>query len=310
MRIRSIQGESVSVVGLGTWQFGSREWGYGASYALGTAAELVKRAIERGVNLIDTAELYGFGASERIIGDALKEDAERDLRDDAFLATKFYPVVPVPAMMTTHCYRSAQRLRVNQIDLYQLHFPNPVFPMSLQMSGARRLVERGVVRKVGVSNYSLSAWQRAERALGFPTFSNQVHFSLLKTAPLQELLPWAQTNDRLLIAYSPLEQGLLSGKYSTDSRPKDFRRLRPGFSERGLRRIAPLIDLLRQVGQEVSASPAQVALAWLLHHPNVVVIPGASSLGQLDSNIDAASLELNERQVSHLTEVAVSLNRP
>jgi aryl-alcohol dehydrogenase-like predicted oxidoreductase len=309
MRIRSIQGESVSAVGLGTWQFGSREWGYGAGYALGTAVELVYRALERGVNLIDTAELYGFGASERIIGDALKDRGDEDLREAAFLATKFYPILPISAMVTTHCYRSAQRLKVNQIDLYQMHFPNPLVPMGVQMVGARRLVERGVVRKVGVSNYSLSAWQSADRALGFPTFSNQVHFSLLKPEPLKELLPWAQTNDRLIIAYSPLEQGILSGKFGDGSRPKDFRRLRPGFSPGRLERIAPLIDLLRQLGSEVSASPAQVALAWLLHHPNVAVIPGASSLSQLESNIDAASLELNDRQVAALTELAVSLGR-
>ncbi|MGC8481790.1 MAG: aldo/keto reductase, partial [Acidimicrobiales bacterium] len=205
---------SCSAIGLGTWQFGSREWGYGVRYATVTAVEILHRAIELGVNFIDTAEMYGFGASERIIGDALEGKV-----GGVVLATKFFPIVPVSPLLVDHAYRSARRLKVDVIDLYQIHFPNPVVPLREQVKGLRVLLDRGVVRHVGVSNFSLTQWREAEDALEHPIVSNQVHLSLLNMRPLDEIVPWAQANGRMVIAYSPLEQGVLTGKFSPDNRP-------------------------------------------------------------------------------------------
>jgi aryl-alcohol dehydrogenase-like predicted oxidoreductase len=145
-------GVRLSAIGLGTWQFGSREWGYGEEYADEESLRIVGRALDLGINLIDTAEIYGFGASERIVGRAI---AGR--RDEAFVATKIFPLLPVGPVVGDRARRSARRLGVDAIDLYQVHQPNPVVPDSLIMPPMRRLVDEGLVRHVGVSNYSLRA---------------------------------------------------------------------------------------------------------------------------------------------------------
>src|SRR3954452_17995059 len=138
----------VSRIGLGTWQFGSREWGYGDSYAERGARDIVRRARELGVTLFDTAEIYGFGRSERILGEALGEE-----RADLVVASKIFPVAPFPAVVRQRWAGSARRLRLERIPLYQVHQPNPVIPDSVTMPGMRQLVDEGRIGAVGVSNY-------------------------------------------------------------------------------------------------------------------------------------------------------------
>ena len=223
MRYLDVGNERVSLIGLGTAQFGSREWGYGSHYAEHDAVDIVDRALSLGINLIDTAELYSFGRSERIIGRAI---AER--RAEAFVATKVLPVLPLRAIIAQRAAASARRLGVAQLDLYQLHQPNPLVPLTEQMAGMRALQRSGVIRLVGVSNYGLERWQEADGALGGPVFSNQVRFSLVDRRPLQSLTEWAAANDRVVIAYSPLALGLLSARYDADHRPTGMRaRFRP-----------------------------------------------------------------------------------
>ena len=169
MRSVEVNGTRLSAIGLGTWQFGSREWGYGDDYAREEAVRILERALELGITLIDTAEIYGFGESERIIGRVLGER-----RKDAFLATKVFPAMPLAAIVEQRGRRSAARLQTDSIDLYQIHWPNPFVPIGPQMDGMRRLQKDGVVDHVGVSNFSLSQWKAAERSLGSPVLSNQV----------------------------------------------------------------------------------------------------------------------------------------
>ncbi|MGH9207394.1 MAG: aldo/keto reductase, partial [Acidimicrobiales bacterium] len=160
MRYVEAEGAKLSVVGLGTWQFGSREWGYGPQYAEKDALDITSRALELGINLLDTAEVYAFGRSERIVGKAI---AGR--RQEAFVATKIFPVLPIAPMVERRARGSAARLGVDHIDLYQLHWPNPLVPLTNTMAGMSSLQRQGLVRHVGVSNYSLSRWQQAESAL-------------------------------------------------------------------------------------------------------------------------------------------------
>ncbi len=288
-----------SKIGLGTWQFGSREWGYGEDY-VGRAAELVQRALDLGVTFFDTAEIYGFGRSETILGAALK-----DRRAEAVIATKIFPVLPTAAIVEQRGVASARRLGVTRLDLYQVHQPNPVVSDKTTMRGMRALQDVGLVDHVGVSNYSLERWKAAQRALGRRVLSNQVQYSLAARGPQAELLPWAAANDRVLIAWSPLAQGLLSGRYDVDHRPSGAVRAgNPLFLEENLRRAAPLIQTLRQVADAHDASPAQVALAALIRHPNVVAIPGASSVQQLESNVAAAELELTDDEAAALDDAA------
>ncbi|MCU1698190.1 MAG: oxidoreductase [Mycobacterium sp.] len=289
----------VSRIGLGTWQFGSGEWGYGDDYASAGARDIVQRALELGVTLFDTAEVYAFGKSERILGDALG-----DKRADVVVASKIFPIVPIPAVVKQRARASARRLRLDRIPLYQVHQPNPVVPDSVIMPGMRSLLDAGRIGAAGVSNYSLARWRKADAALGRPVISNQVHFSLAHPQPLDDLVPFAERENRIVIAYSPLAQGLLGGKYGIDNRPSGVRSTNPLFGTENLRRIEPLLSTLRDVASEVDAKPAQVALAWLISLPGVVAIPGASSVDQLEFNVAAADIELSADSRDALTEAA------
>jgi aryl-alcohol dehydrogenase-like predicted oxidoreductase len=290
---------TVSRIGLGTWQFGSREWGYGDSYASGAARDIVRRARALGVTLFDTAEVYGLGKSERILGDALGDE-----RAEVAVASKIFPVAPFPAIVKQRERASARRLQLDRIPLYQVHQPNPVVPDSVIMPGMRDLLDGGAIGAAGVSNYSLSRWQKADSALGRPVISNQVHFSLAHPRALENLVPFAERENRVVIAYSPLAQGLLGGKYDVNNRPGGVRAINSLFGTENLRRIEPLLQTLRDVAAQVDAKPAQVALAWLLSLPNVVAIPGASSVEQLEFNVAAADIELSADSRDALTAAA------
>jgi len=292
-----VGGARMSAIGLGTWQFGSREWGYGSDYARGEAVKIVHRALDLGVSLIDTAEIYAFGQSERIVGEAI-----RGRRDEVFLATKLFPI-GLPVQVAAKARASARRLGVDRIDLYQQHWPSPMFPPGATMPRMRKLVESELVRHVGVSNHSLAQWQAAEAALRGPVLSNQVRFNLLDRQPERDLVPWAQATGRLVIAYSPLAQGLLSGKYQ-DTSPRNFRRLNPAFRAASKARLKPLLAAMSEIASRHQATTAQVALAWLIRKPNVVVIPGASSVHQLEQNVAAAELELSDEDNAVLAKLA------
>lgn len=289
----------VSRIGLGTWQFGSREWGYGDTYAAGAARDIVSRALALGVTLFDTAEVYGFGRSERILAEALG-----DQRSEVAVASKVFPVAPFPAVVKQRARASAQRLQLDRIPLYQIHQPNPVVPDSVIMPGMRDLLDSGLIGAAGVSNYSLARWRKADAALGRPVVSNQVHFSLAHPDALDDLVPFAERENRIVIAYSPLAQGLLGGKYGEHNRPGGVRAVNPLFAPENLRRIEPLLQILRDVAADLGAEPAQVALAWLIALPGVVAIPGASSVAQLEFNVAAADLELSMQARDALTAAA------
>jgi len=231
----------ISKIGLGTWQFGSREWGYGDAYAQREAHAITRRALELGITLFDTAEIYGFGRSERILGEALGEDAA-----SVFVATKILPVLPIAPVVEQRGVASANRLGVRRLDLYQVHQPNPVIRDGTIMRGMRALQRVGLVGDAGVSNYSLDRWRAAEAALGSRVLSNQVRYSLVARSPERDLIPFAESQEHMVIAYSPLAQGLLSGRYTPNSRPAN--RLRAAsslFLPENLERAGELISALR-----------------------------------------------------------------
>src|SRR5262252_557428 len=290
----------ISKIGLGTWQFGSREWGYGPQYADQVAHAIVRRAIELGITLFDTAEIYGFGRSERILGRALGED-----REVVFLATKLFPLLPVAPVVEQRAVASANRLGTHRLDLYQVHQPNPLVRDGTIMRGMDALQRVGLVGEVGVSNYSLQRWRAAEDALGSRVLSNQVSYSLVARSPERDLLPYAAERGRIVLAYSPLAQGLLSGRYDQDNRPANrVRASDPLFLPDNLARAAELIAALHEVAEAHSATPAQIALAWVIRHPAVAAIPGASSVEQLEHNAAAADIDLTDGQYQALADAA------
>jgi aryl-alcohol dehydrogenase-like predicted oxidoreductase len=303
LRYLSIGGERVSVIGLGAWQFGAREWNWNEA-SRAEALRIVERALELGVNLIDTAEIYGWGRSEEILGEALS-----GRREKAWLASKVFPILPLPGRLRAAARASLGRLKTDRLDLYQLHFDNPVVPLSIQMRGLGKLQTDGLIRHVGVSNYSLKRWKKAEEALGGPVAANQVEYHLLKRNA-EVMLEWARANGRLVIAYSPLAQGLLSGRYSAENVPADVRRFNPFFSRKKISRAARVLDALRDIGARHGATRAQVALAWVIRGGNVAAIPGAKTVRQLEENAAAADLTLSADETARLDDASARFVLP
>jgi aryl-alcohol dehydrogenase-like predicted oxidoreductase len=214
-----------------------------------------------------------------------------------FLANKLFPLVPIPAVVEQRAVASASRLGVGRLDLYQVHQPNPLFRDGTIMRGMRTLQRVGLIGEVGVSNYTIERWRAAEAALGGRVLSNQVRYNLVARSPERDLIPFAESGGHIVIAYSPLAQGLLSGRYHRDHRPTNrVRASSPLFLPDNLERAGPLIGALRDVADAHDASPAQIALAWVIRSPAVVAIPGASSVEQLESNAAAAEIELTENE--------------
>jgi aryl-alcohol dehydrogenase-like predicted oxidoreductase len=320
----------ISKIGLGTHQFGSAEWDYGEQYAKHKAYAIVRRAVELGVTLFDTAEIYGFqvnhivrralvegvafhdiakirgfGRSEQILGSALRGE-----RKSVFIATKFYPTVPTVSIPERRAMASAERLGTRALDLYQIHQPPHLVPGAAVMRGVCALLRAGIVTEVGVSNASLERWRTAEQALGSRVLSNQVSYSLVARSAEQDLLPFAESHGRIIIAHSPLAQGLLSGAYHCANRPVNAVRVTaPLFLPQNLERVSNLITVLREVADAHSASPAQIALAWIIRYPAVAAIPGAASVEQLESNVAAADIELASDEYRSL-QIASDQFRP
>ena len=299
MQYLEADGLQVSRLGLGTWQFGSREWGYGEAYASDVAPALVRRALELGITMLDTAEMYGFGRSERIIRGALAVIPEAD-RTGLTVATKLMPMVPAERVVAWQAAGSRRRLGVDVLDLYYLHWPNPIASARRTMQAVRPLLASGVVHRIGVSNYSLDRWRESERALRSPLIANQVRFSLVSPGPAADLVPYAAEHGRLVVAYSPLAQGLLARAGESAQPLPGFRAMNAPAGARS-RRIAALATAVREIAAAHGATPAQVALAWVIHHPNTVAIPGARTVDQLEENVAAADLVLTDDEFTRLT---------
>ncbi len=262
----------------------------------------MRRALELGVRLIDTAEIYALGRSERIVGAAIS-----GRRDDVFLATKLFPILPLAPVVRWRARSSAKRLGVTRLDLYQVHQPNPLVRDGTTMRGMRALQDEGLVGEIGVSNYPLGRWRDAEAQLGRPVLSNQVSYSLVERGPERDLLPYAAEAERIVIAHSPLARGFLSARYDAANRPRNLvRRRNPLFSANSLEQAAVLFSALKEIASAHDATPAQVALAWTIRHPNVVAIVGASSVRQVEENAAAADVELGADETEALSAAAVS----
>ncbi|MCI0834644.1 MAG: aldo/keto reductase [Chloroflexi bacterium] len=303
-------GIEVSPIGAGTWQWGGRfYWGYGRQYDDNDLARAFSACIEHGINWFDTAELYGRGRSERILGQLVnrpspkKPSAVRPL-----VATKFFPY---PWRLHRSSLRRAlnaslRRLNAESIDLYQLHFPLRPRGFLYWVDAIADAAEDGLINAIGVSNFSADQTKRAHEALGrrgLVLASNQVAYSLLnRSAEANGVIDACRELDVSVIAYGPLAEGLLTGKYGPGSPPPLLRRLR--LARNRLDSLPPLIGLMRDIGSAHNATPSQVALNWLVAR-GTLPIPGVKSAEQASDNAAAMTWQLCSDEFERLGEATV-----
>jgi len=297
-------GIKVSAIGLGTWQWGSREWGWGRLYGKKELLDALDKAIEVGVNFIDTAEVYGSGRSEQIIGEVI-----RGHREQVVIATKVWPLNLSYGGVLRAADRSLRRLGVDVIDLYQVHWPNPLAPIRNTMKAMKKLVQDGKVRCVGVSNFGLKRMTGAQHALTpLELASNQVRYNLLDRRIEAEVLPYAQRQKITIIAYSPLAQALLTGKYAVKDRPRSFvQRINSKFSTRNLTRLNDFSRLVAEIAQAHSKTPSQVALNWLIRNESLIAIPGVKGPQHVIDNAGAADWRLSDEEATRLKTAAAEV---
>jgi aryl-alcohol dehydrogenase-like predicted oxidoreductase len=310
----------VSEIALGTMTFGGGE-DAGIWKAIGALQQdevdaIVDRALKAGVNFIDTADVYSLGASERLLGQALKNLGVA--RKDVVLATKvFGEMGPGPndrGASRGHIMDSVQgsleRLQTDHIDLYQIHAHDTVTPIDETLRALDDLQRQGMVRYIGVSNWA--AWRIAKalgisEAKGWGRFETlQAYYSIAGRDLERELVPLIQEEKLGLMVWSPLAGGLLSGKYGPGATtPNDSRRVSFDFPPVDKDRAWACVDVMRQIGETHGVSVARVALAWLLAKPQVMsVIIGAKSTQQLDDNLAAADLQLSDDDIARLDQVS------
>lgn len=302
-------GPSIPPLGIGTWSWGdSLFWNYGNDYGEDQVRDAFQSAIAAGVRFFDTAEVYGFGQSEKLIG-----QFSQTVDQPVHIATKYFPL---PWRFNSQAVydaltESLKRLKVEQVDLYQVHSPFDFFMgQETLMNALADEVQKGRIRAIGVSNYSESQMRQAHRILAqrdIPLAVNQMQYSLLhRNIERNGVLSAAKELGITILAYSPLAQGLLTGKYTPESdvKPTGARKLNPQFSEKGLQKIAPLIQLLQEYGTKYDRTPAQVALNWLIAQGNVIPIPGAKNADQARQNAGALGWTLSPEEVAALSRVS------
>jgi aryl-alcohol dehydrogenase-like predicted oxidoreductase len=295
-------------IGFGAWAIGGGNW----EFAWGPqddneSVNAIRRALELGVNWIDTAAIYGLGHSEEVVAKALK-------------GSRYKPYVFTKCSMRWHddrsIYRSLKaksleeelnaslrRLGVETIDLYQIHWPNPEEEIEEGWAALAKFKEQGKVRHIGVSNFNVEQMKRAQKVA--PITSLQPPYSMLRRAIEQEILPFAQANNIGVINYSPMLSGMLTGKMSRErvaAMPQDdWRRRAPEFNEPRLSRNLRLVELLREVGSGHNVEPGVVAVAWTLHHPAVTAaIVGGRSAQQVEGIAPALHLRLSDEEYNRI----------
>ena len=290
-------------MGLGAWQWGDRVvWQYGNGYSAEDVQRAFQVSVNEGIRFVDTAEVYGNGNSERLLGKFIKETDQPVL-----IATKFFPY---PWRFTKGTVQRALRaslgrIGVESVDLYQVHWPGTIMGTDTLMEGMAECVKSGMARTVGVSNFGQSRMLAAYSTLArqnIPLASNQVHYSLLnRTVEKDGTLARCKELGIRLIAYSPIEKGLLSGKYSVEHPPTGTR---TGMYRNLLPKIQPLLKLITEIGQDHGGkSNAQVALNWTICK-GTLPIPGAKTVEQAQQNAGALGWSLTDAEVARLDEMS------
>lgn len=296
-------GPKLAAIGVGCWAWGDRlYWGYGRGYTKEDLREAFGMSVAAGLTLFDTAEIYGSGRSEKWLG-----EFSQDYKQEVVFATKFFPFpwrlhgkFLLPALRS-----SLKRLRASSVQLYQTHWPLPPMSIDTWMNAMADAVEAGLIKQVGVSNYSPFEMERAYRVLerrGLHLASNQIAYNLLNRRPERTgLMQLCKDLNITVIAYSPLAQGLLTGKYTKQNLPRGILRK---FNTETLGSHKPLLDEMLKIGiTHDNKTMGQVALNWCIAK-GTLAIPGAKNARQAKENAGALGWDLTEAEVAKLDELA------
>ncbi len=300
----------VTPVGLGTWQFSKRNNMAGKFWPSlydDLILQIVGKALEGGINWFDTAEIYGDGASEMALAKPLSELGKKP--GDVLIATKWWPALRTASNILKTIDKRIEALKPFPIDLYQVHQPYGFSGEREEMKAMAELVKAGKIRYVGVSNFSAAkmrnSWDTLN-SLGLPLISNQVRYSLLnRSIESNGILKTAKELGITIIAYSPLAQGLLSGKFHDNPellKNIGLRKYSDPFKPAGLEKSRPLIGLLKEIAAKHNVTPCQVALNWLIHFhgESVVAIPGATKESHIADNVGALKFVLSDEDMDRI----------
>jgi aryl-alcohol dehydrogenase-like predicted oxidoreductase len=321
MEKRKLGRSSVEVtpVALGAWAIGGWMWG-GAERK--DSLKAIQASLERGITTIDTAPIYGFGLSETIVGEAIRgkrdrceiltkcgmrwegtsgeyyfttEDNEGRIRDVYKYSGK--------ESLVRECEESLKRLGTDYIDLYQIHWPDQTTPIEEAMEAFALLMEQGKIRAGGVSNYSLEQMQRAGEVISLT--SNQVPYSMVNRGIEKEIVPWCQEHQCAILAYSPLQRGLLTGKITPETpfSPGDSRPGTPFFRINNLIRINHFLEEIKPLAEEKGATLGQLVIGWTLQQPGIsVALVGARNESQVHENAGAMEVTLSGEEVRFINQ--------
>jgi aryl-alcohol dehydrogenase-like predicted oxidoreductase len=297
---------NLTSIGFGAWAIGGGDWQFAwGSQDDNDSIEAIHRALDGGVNWIDTAAVYGLGHSEEVVGRALKQTSEKP-----YVFTKSSmtwgddrKIVQTMKKIRQECEASLKRLGVAAIDLYQIHWPIPDEEIEEGWSTMADLQREGKVRWIGVSNFSVSQMERALKIA--PITSLQPPFSMINRSVEREILPWCKEHGIGVINYSPMQSGLLTGAMTKErvaAMPDDdFRKRAKNFQEPYLSRNLQLADLLKQIGARHNVSAGVVAIAWTLHNPAITAaIVGGRSAKQVEGVLPAATFRLSEQEFAEI----------
>jgi len=298
----------LTAIGFGAWAIGGGNWAFGwGAQDDNESIAAIHRALDLGINWIDTAAVYGLGHSEEVVSRALKSTSHKPYVFTK-CARRWHPDGSIydslkPDSLTEELHNSLRRLDVETIDLYQIHWPLPDVDLELGWETMSRFREQGKVRWIGVSNYSVAQMERVKQVA--PITSLQPPYSMLRPAIEKEILPYTLANGIGVINYSPMVSGLLTGRMTAEriaAMPADdWRKKGVEFNEPRLSRNLRLVELLREIGSGHGVSPGVVAVAWTLHHPAITAaIVGGRSAQQVEEMTPALDFRLTEDEFARI----------
>ena len=311
-------GLPVSPIALGAWAIGGWMWG-GSDKR--DSLRAIHACLDHGITSIDTAPIYGFGHSEEVVGEAIKGKRDRyeimtkagmrwegtrgeyyfTSNDNSGIQRDIYKYSGRDSLIA-ECEESLKRLGTDYIDLYQIHLPDSTTPIEEAMEAFRILMEQGKIRAAGVSNYSVEQMEKADAVIELS--SNQVPYSMVRRDIEQDVLPWCLENNCGILAYSPLQRGLLTGKITPEYpfAPGDNRPETPHFKVNNLIHTNKFLDKIRPIAEDKGANLSQLVIAWTLRQPGITVaLVGARTMQQVVQNAGAMDVDLSDDEVNRIS---------